>query len=132
MRFFINFIKSVIRMAVGVCILLVSASIPAYFMSVDRVAVVAAGSGTATPEDVARIYLDNVKYVQSGWLTEGLKMAEIALNFGANDVGGVLMDEMVVRAAGIDNRATAENMRRVIVNAGKIPRERDGLYKTIS
>ncbi|MFR6033020.1 MAG: hypothetical protein ACLUKN_07420 [Bacilli bacterium] len=57
MRFFINFIKSVIRMAVGVCILLVSASIPAYFMSVDRVAVVAAGSGTATPEDVARIYL---------------------------------------------------------------------------
>lgn len=61
MRFFINFIKSVIRMAVGVCILLVSASIPAYFMSVDRVAVVAAGSGTATPEDVARIYLDNAK-----------------------------------------------------------------------
>ena len=81
---------------------------------------------------LSRIYLDNVKYVQSGWLTEGLKMAEIALNFGANDVGGVLMDEMVVRAAGIDNRATAENMRRVIVNAGKIPRERDGLYKTIS
>ena len=81
---------------------------------------------------LARIYLDNVKYVQSGWLTEGLKVAEIALLFGANDVGGVLMDEMVVRASGIDNRADAENMRRVIENAGKKPRLRDGLYNTIS
>ena len=80
---------------------------------------------------LARIYLDNVKYVQSGWLTEGLKVAEVALLFGANDVGGVLMDEMVVRAAGIDNRATAENMRAIILNAGKKPRERDGLYNTI-
>ena len=80
---------------------------------------------------LARVYLDNVKYVQSGWLTEGLHMAETALMFGANDVGGVLMDEMVVRAAGIDNRATAENMRRVISNAGFVPRERDGLYNTI-
>ncbi len=80
---------------------------------------------------IARIYLDNIKYIQSGWLTEGLKVAETALLFGANDVGGVLMDEMVVRAAGIDNRATAENMRRVILNVGKTPRERDGLYNTI-
>lgn len=80
---------------------------------------------------VSRIFLDNVKYVQSGWLTEGLRAAEVALLFGANDVGGVLMDEMVVRAAGIDNRATAENMRRVIRNAGFRPRERDGLYNTI-
>ncbi len=80
---------------------------------------------------IARIYLDNVKYIQSGWLTEGLKVAETALLFGANDVGGVLMDEMVVRAAGIDNRATAENMSRVISNVGKIPRQRDGIYNTI-
>jgi len=80
---------------------------------------------------ISRIFLDNIKYVQSGWLTEGLRCAEIALFFGANDVGGVLMDEMVVRAAGIDNRATAENMRRLIKNAGKTPRERDGLYRTI-
>lgn len=80
---------------------------------------------------VSRIFLDNVKYVQSGWLTEGLRAAEIALLFGANDVGGVLMDEMVVRAAGIDNRATAANMRRVISNAGFKPRERDALYNTV-
>ena len=80
---------------------------------------------------LSRIYLDNVKFVQSGWLTEGLKVAEVALEFGSNDVGGVLMDEMVVRATGVDNRATADNMRRVIVNAGKTPRERDGLYNTI-
>lgn len=80
---------------------------------------------------VARLYLDNIKYIQSGWLTEGLKVAEIALRFGANDVGGVLMDEMVVRATGVDNRATAENIRKVILNAGFKPRERDGLYRTI-
>ena len=80
---------------------------------------------------LARIYLDNIKYIQSGWLTEGLKVAEVALEYGANDVGGVLMDEMVVRAAGIDNRATAENMRKVIENAGFKPRQRDGLYNTL-
>ncbi len=80
---------------------------------------------------IGRIYLDNIKYVQSGWLTEGLRAAEIALLFGANDVGGVLMDEMVVRAAGVDNRATASNMRKVIENAGFVARERDGLYNTI-
>ena len=80
---------------------------------------------------LARIYLDNIKYIQSGWLTEGLKVAEVALEYGANDVGGVLMDEMVVRAAGIDNRATAENMRKIIENAGFKPRERDGLYNTL-
>ncbi len=80
---------------------------------------------------IARAWLDNIKYIQSGWLTEGLKIAEIALGFGANDVGGVLMDEMVVRAAGIDNKATAQNMRRTILNAGFCPRERDGFYKTL-
>ena len=66
-----------------------------------------------------------------GWLTEGLKVAEVALLFGADDVGGVLMDEMVVRAAGIDNRATAENMRAAIRSAGFRPRERGGLYETL-
>ena len=80
---------------------------------------------------VARIYLDNIEHMQSGWLTEGLKVAEVALLFGADDVGGVLMDEMVVRAAGIDNRATAENMRAAIRSAGFRPRERGGLYETL-
>lgn len=80
---------------------------------------------------IARFYLDNIKYIQSGWLTEGLKVAEVALHFGANDVGGVLMDELVVRATGLDNRADAENMRAVIRNAGFRPRERGGLYETL-
>ncbi len=80
---------------------------------------------------VSRIYLDNVKYVQSGWLTEGLKLAQVALRFGANDVGGVLMDEMVVRAAGIDNKASSAQMEGVVRGAGFSPRERDGEYETI-
>ena len=80
---------------------------------------------------VARIYLDNIEHIQSGWLTEGLKVAEVALLFGADDVGGVLMDEMVVRATGLDNRASAENMRAAIRSAGLRPRERGGLYETL-
>lgn len=80
---------------------------------------------------LARVYLDNVQHIQSGWLTEGLRVAQVALYFGADDLGGVLMDEMVVRAAGIDNRATASQMRATIKDAGFVPRERDGLYNTL-
>jgi len=80
---------------------------------------------------IARIYLDNIKFIQSGWLTEGLKVAEIALHFGSNDVGGVLMDEMVVRATGVDNTATASQMANIIARAGFVPRERDGLYESV-
>ena len=62
---------------------------------------------------------------------QGAGDAVLPADVGPNDVGGVLMDEMVVRAAGIDNRATAANMRRIISNAGFRPRERDGLYNTL-
>jgi len=80
---------------------------------------------------LARIYLDNIRIVQSGWLTEGLKIAEIALHMGANDVGGVLIDEMVVRAAGIDNKSSAAGMEAAIRAAGKIPHKRDNFYNKL-
>ncbi len=80
---------------------------------------------------LARIFLDNIKNIQSGWLTEGLKIAQIALQMGANDVGGILMDEMVVKAAGIENTASASDMERSISAAGFTPYLRDNFYNLV-
>ncbi len=80
---------------------------------------------------IARIYLDNVVHFQAGWLTEGLKLAQIALSFGANDFGGVLMEEVVVRATGIHVRTNREEIIDIIRNAGKIPCQRDSDYRIV-
>lgn len=80
---------------------------------------------------IARIFLDNIKYLQAGWLTEGLKLAQIALAMGANDMGGVLMEEMVVKATGIETRTNINELLEIIRNAGKIPVQRDSEYRII-
>ena len=80
---------------------------------------------------IARIFLDNIKYLQAGWLTEGLKLAQIALTMGANDMGGVLMEEMVVKATGIETRTNINELPEIIRNAGKIPVQRDSEYRII-
>jgi len=80
---------------------------------------------------ISRIYLDNIKYIQAGWLTEGLKLAQIALTMGANDMGGVLMEEVVVKATGIETRTNTDEMIDIIKNAGRIPVQRDSQYKII-
>jgi cyclic dehypoxanthinyl futalosine synthase len=80
---------------------------------------------------IARIYLDNVAHFQAGWLTEGLKLAQLALSFGADDFGGVLMEEVVVRATGIEIRTNREEIIDLIRNAGKIPCQRDSDYRVI-
>ncbi|MBO6102377.1 MAG: CofH family radical SAM protein [Opitutales bacterium] len=80
---------------------------------------------------LSRIILDNIKVVQSGWLTEGMKIAELATLFGANDMGGVLMDELVVKSAGVENSTTAPGMERAILRAGKKPFRRGGLYEEL-
>lgn len=80
---------------------------------------------------LARIYLDNIPVIQSGWLTEGMKVAEIAIQMGSNDMGGVLMDEMVVKSAGVENSTTAAGMRRAIEAAGRRPFARGGLYERL-
>lgn len=80
---------------------------------------------------VARIYLDNIKYIHAGWLTEGMKPAQLALSMGANDMGGVLMEEVVVKAAGIDTKTDMDEMIKLIRDAGKIPVLRDSLYREI-
>ncbi|MGC8658536.1 MAG: CofH family radical SAM protein [Desulfomonilaceae bacterium] len=80
---------------------------------------------------ISRIYLDNVRFIQAGWLTEGLKLAQIALTMGANDMGGVLMEEKVVKATGIETKSNILEFIDIIKNAGKIPVLRDSEYKKI-
>ena len=77
---------------------------------------------------IARIFLDNIVYIQAGWLTEGLKLAQIALTMGANDMGGVLMEENVVKATGIKTSTHHQELVHIIKNAGKIPVQRDSRY----
>ncbi|OPY75066.1 MAG: Aminodeoxyfutalosine synthase [Syntrophorhabdus sp. PtaU1.Bin153] len=80
---------------------------------------------------VARIFLDNVTYIQAGWLTEGLKLAQIALTMGANDMGGVLMEEVVVKATGIETQTNMTELIDIISNARKLPVQRDSDYRVI-
>jgi cyclic dehypoxanthinyl futalosine synthase len=79
---------------------------------------------------VSRIYLDNILNVQASWLTPGHKICQIALRFGANDVGSILIEENVVSAAGCHNTSTEEDLRRLIADAGFRPVKRDTLYRT--
>jgi len=80
---------------------------------------------------IGRIFLDNIKYIQAGWLTEGLKTAQLALTMGANDMGGVLMEETVVKATGIETKVCTEEFIDIIKNAGKTPVLRDSDYRII-
>jgi len=79
---------------------------------------------------VARLYLDNILNVQASWLTPGHKICQIALRFGGNDVGSILIEENVVRAAGVTRTASEEQLRRLIEDAGFRPVKRDTLYRT--
>lgn len=80
---------------------------------------------------IGRIFLDNVTYIQAGWLTEGMKLAQIALAMGANDMGGVLMEEVVVKATGIETNTNMDEMISIIRNAGKTPVLRDSQYEVL-
>jgi len=79
---------------------------------------------------VSRLYLDNIPNVQASWLTPGPKICQIALRFGGNDVGSILIEENVVRAAGCTNTTNEAELRRLISEAGFRPVKRDTLYRT--
>lgn len=80
---------------------------------------------------IARLYLDNIDNVQASWVTQGLKVLELGLHFGANDVGSVMLEENVVKAAGTSNCTTQAELRRIIADAGFRPVQRDTLYRTM-
>jgi cyclic dehypoxanthinyl futalosine synthase len=79
---------------------------------------------------LSRLYFENIPNVQSSWVTPGLKTCQVGLRFGGNDVGSVMIEENVVSAAGTHHSATEEELRRMIRNAGFIPKQRDSLYRT--
>lgn len=79
---------------------------------------------------ISRLYLDNIDHIQSSWLTPGIKICQIGLQFGADDVGSILIEENVVYAAGVRNRTNEAELRRIISDAGYIPAQRDTLYRS--
>ncbi len=78
---------------------------------------------------ISRLYFDNIDHIQSSWLTPGIKVCQVGLQFGADDVGSILIEENVVYAAGVRNRTNESELRRIISDAGYIPAQRDTLYR---
>jgi cyclic dehypoxanthinyl futalosine synthase len=79
---------------------------------------------------ISRLYLENILNVQSSWVTQGLKTCQLGLRFGGNDVGSIMIEENVVSAAGTHHKASEEELRRLIRDAGFVPKQRDTLYRT--
>jgi cyclic dehypoxanthinyl futalosine synthase len=80
---------------------------------------------------VSRIYLDNVPHIQSSWVTQGMKVGQVALGFGADDMGSVMIEENVVSAAGTTYRTTTDELVHLIKAIGKTPVQRDTLYREV-
>ena len=95
------------------------------------------GGGSATGVEylkvlaLSRIVLDNIANVQASWVTQGAKMAQVALRFGANDLGGTMLEENVVAAAGCRFRMSREEMIELIKGAGFTPVRRTTLYQVL-
>jgi cyclic dehypoxanthinyl futalosine synthase len=80
---------------------------------------------------IARLFFDNIPSLQSSWVTMGPKIGQLALFFGANDMGSVMMEENVVSAAGTTYRLEAREICRLIRDAGWIPAQRDQYYNVL-
>ena len=80
---------------------------------------------------ISRLMLDNVEHIQSGWLTEGLKLGQIGLAFGCDDMGGTLLEDKVLEPTGIQVHTRREDLVRLIKEAGYIPAQRDTNYKIL-
>jgi cyclic dehypoxanthinyl futalosine synthase len=80
---------------------------------------------------VSRIYLDNVDHIQSSWVTQGIKIGQVALGFGADDMGSVMIEENVVSAAGTTHRTSTDELVHLIRALGKTPVQRDTLYREV-
>ncbi|HVG28654.1 MAG TPA: cyclic dehypoxanthinyl futalosine synthase [Pyrinomonadaceae bacterium] len=81
---------------------------------------------------VSRLFLDNIEHFQSSWLTQGLRLGQVALRFGADDMGSIMIEENVVSAAGAHNEADEKMLRHLIRAAGFRPQQRDILYNHVN
>jgi len=80
---------------------------------------------------LSRIYLDNIPNIQASWVTQGLKLAQVALRFGANDFGSTMIEENVVRATGLSYKVSKDDIIEAIKSAGFKPDQRDMYYNII-
>ena len=80
---------------------------------------------------LARIYLDNIPNIQSSWVTQGPEIGQIALKYGANDLGSIMIEENVVSQAGTTFRMGASDMKRLITDLGYRPRQRNNWYQLV-
>jgi len=80
---------------------------------------------------LSRIYLDNFANVQSSWVTQGPEIGQVALRYGANDLGSIMIEENVVSQAGTTFRMTVGDMRRLINDLGYEARQRDNWYRLV-
>ena len=81
---------------------------------------------------ISRLFLDNVPHIQGSWVTQGKKIGQVSLLFGADDLGSIMIEENVVAAAGAHNRMTRADMVALIREAGFAPRQRGSVYERCS
>jgi cyclic dehypoxanthinyl futalosine synthase len=81
---------------------------------------------------LSRLILDNIPNIQASWVTQGPKVGQVALLFGANDLGSTMIEENVVAAAGVTYRLSIKDLTRLIIAAGFSPRQRDTFYRGVS
>ena len=81
---------------------------------------------------ISRIFLDNFDNLQSSWVTQGPKIGQMALYYGANDLGSTMLEENVVRAAGTVHCLNEEDIRRIITDSGFEPQRRNMRYEKVS
>lgn len=80
---------------------------------------------------LGRLMLDNFPHIQAGWVTDGPKLCQLALTYGADDFGGVVLHEEVVRATGVQHAVGPAEAVRLIRDLGRLPAQRDTYYNTI-
>ncbi len=80
---------------------------------------------------VSRLFLDNIQHIQASWLTQGMRLGQAALHFGADDMGSIMIEENVISAAGANTKANEEELRYQIQQAGFKPQQRDILYNYV-
>jgi cyclic dehypoxanthinyl futalosine synthase len=80
---------------------------------------------------VSRLFFDNVVHFQTSWVTQGKKIGQLALAFGADDMGSIMIEENVVSSAGTHYRMSQDEMEHLIESAGYTPRQRTNLYERL-
>lgn len=80
---------------------------------------------------ISRLILDNIPNIQASWVTQGLRIAQLALRFGANDFGGTMLEENVVKSAGVEFKTTIDEIIKTVNKAGFSAAQRDTAYNTL-